>query len=152
MTARVIAVSDGDTITVLDGNEQQHKVRIAGIDAPEKKQSFGELSKAHLADLVFGDEVDVVGDKLDRYGRTVAKVMMAPRSCLEIQCQRTEDAGLRQIEAGFAWWYRKYAKEQSSSDQTAYEAAEANAKASARGLWSQNNPIPPSEWRHSRAR
>jgi endonuclease YncB( thermonuclease family) len=151
LTGRVVGVSDGDTITVLDAQNQQHKIRVAGIDAPEKKQSFGQRSKEHLSDLVFGKEVDVVGNKTDRYGRTVAKVMVASRDCGEAQCPRMIDAGLGQIEAGFAWWYRKYAREQTPEDRAIYASAEIKAREAKRGLWSEPNPMPPWEWRHPKA-
>jgi len=148
MTARVVAVSDGDTITVLDGQNQQHRIRVAGIDAPEKKQPFGQRAKEHLSDLVFGREVDIVGHKSDRYGRKVAKVMVAAQSCVEPQCLRSLDAGLNQIEVGLAWWYRQYAKEQTLEDRSTYEAAETKARDAKLGLWSEPNPIPPWDWRH----
>lgn len=148
LTGRVVGVADGDTVTVLDTEHQQHKIRVAGIDAPEKKQPFGQRSKANLSALVFNREVDVVGDKRDRYGRTVAKIMVAKVDCRTPNCPRTEDAGLRQIEAGLAWWYRKYAKEQSPQDRAIYEAAESNARTRAIGLWLEREPVPPWEWRH----
>ena len=145
-----MGVSDGDTITLLDASKQQHKIRVAGIDAPEKKQPFGQHSKANMSALVFNREVEIVGDKRDRYGRTVAKVMVAKPSCLTADCPKTEDAGLLQIEAGLAWWYRKYAKEQAPIDQVSYEAAEAKAKIHRLGLWSEGEPMPPWEWRQAR--
>jgi endonuclease YncB( thermonuclease family) len=144
----VVGVSDGDTITLLDESEQQHKIRVAGIDAPEKKQPFGQRSKANMSTLVFNREVKIVGDKRDRYGRTVAKVLVAKPGCLNADCPKTEDAGLRQIEAGLAWWYRKYAREQSSQDRSDYEAAELRAKTQSLGLWSEKDPEPPWEFRH----
>lgn len=100
----VVAVSDGDTITVLDAKREQYKIRLAGIDAPEKAQAFGERSKQHLAELVFNKQVTVEWDKFDRYGRTVGKVLV-----------NGTDANLEQIKAGMAWWYEKYRKEQSCS-------------------------------------
>lgn len=148
LSGKVVGISDGDTIVVLDRGNQQHKIRVAGIDAPEKKQPFGQRSKEHLSDLVFGKEVDVVGNKTDRYGRTVGKVMVAPRDCREPQCPRTVDAGLGQIEAGLAWWYRNYAKEQTPQDRAIYESAEATARNTRVGLWADGTPIPPWEWRH----
>ena len=72
---RVVGVADGDTITVLDNTNTQHKIRLAGIDAPEKKQPFGNVSKKSLSDLVYGKQVSVDYNKQDRYGRTVGKVM-----------------------------------------------------------------------------
>lgn len=72
----VVAISDGDTIIILDAKREHYKIRLAGIDAPEKAQAFGELSKQHLAELVFNKQVTVEGDKFDRYGRTVGKVLV----------------------------------------------------------------------------
>lgn len=148
LVGRVVGVADGDTITVLDAARQQHKIRVSGIDAPEKRQPFGQRSKANMSTLVFNREVKVVGDKRDRYGRTIAKVMVAKAGCLSADCPKTEDAGLRQIEAGLAWWYRKYSKEQSPQDRTDYEVAESRAKTQAIGLWSVQDPEPPWEFRH----
>jgi len=73
---KVVGVSDGDTITVLDASKRQHKVRLDGIDAPESSQDFGSRAKQSLSDLVFGKTVTVLGSKKDRYGRTVGKVML----------------------------------------------------------------------------
>jgi len=140
LSGRVVAVADGDTITVLDADKRQHKVRLAGIDAPEKRQPFGTKSREFLAALVFRQEVDVDFKKTDRYGRIVGKVLVA-----------NVDAGLRQIEAGMAWHYRAYAREQSVADREAYAAAEASAKAAGRGLWSDKSPQPPWEFRHAKA-
>lgn len=74
LTGRVVGVTDGDTITVLDDQRVQHKIRLAGIDAPEKSQAFGQRSKAFLSSLVFSKPVVVETQKTDRYGRTVGKV------------------------------------------------------------------------------
>lgn len=136
----VVAVSDGDTITVLDAKREQYKIRLAGIDAPEKAQAFGERSKQHLAELVFNKQVTVEWDKFDRYGRTVGKVLV-----------NGTDANLEQIKAGMAWWYEKYRKEQSPDDQQSYQVAEQLAKRQRTGLWRENNPLPPWDWRHRRA-
>lgn len=73
LRGKVVGVSDGDTITVLDADKIQYKVRLAGIDAPEKSQAFGERSKQHLGNLVFGKVVYVEWNKTDKYGRTVGK-------------------------------------------------------------------------------
>lgn len=100
ITGYVVAIADGDTITVLDGSRQQHKIRLAGIDAPEKKQAFGERSRQSLASMVFNKTVKVEWDKQDRFGRTVGKVMI-----------NGVDANLEQVKAGMAWWYEKYRKE-----------------------------------------
>jgi endonuclease YncB( thermonuclease family) len=91
LTGKVVGVSDGDTITVLDAAKTQHKIRLAGIDAPEKAQPFGQKSKEHLSDSVFGKQVQVEYTKTDKYGRTVGKVLV-----------NGMDANLEQIKAGFA--------------------------------------------------
>lgn len=143
----VVSVADGDTLTVLDTNKQQHKIRLSGIDAPEKTQPFGERSKQNLAKMVFNKDVSVVGDKHDRYGRIVGKVMLQPAKCPT--CPKTLDAGHAQITAGLAWWYRKYAKEQSHQDRGSYESDEQEARARRIGLWRDAKPVPPWEWRKS---
>ena len=89
--ARVVGVSDGDTITVLDAQKTQHKIRLAGIDAPEKNQDFGHRSKEHLSDLVYGMTVSLPDTKIDKYGRTVSRVLVG-----------NTDAGLEQIKSGMA--------------------------------------------------
>ena len=132
ITGRVVGVADGDTVTVLDAAKVQHKIRLAGIDAPEKAQAFGNRSKQNLSDLVFNKEVRVDWDKRDRYGRIVGKVWVQPASCPT--CPMTLDAGHAQITVGLAWWYRAYAKEQSPEDQGAYEFSEREAKAKRVGL------------------
>ncbi len=88
----VVHVADGDTITVLDAGKVQHKVRLAGIDAPEKAQPFGQRSRESLADLVAGRTVIVETHKKDRYGRYVGKVILNSR-----------DVNLEQIRRGMAW-------------------------------------------------
>ena len=111
----VVKVVDGDTITVLDTNKDQHRVRIAGIDAPEKGQPFGNASRKQLGELVARKDVRVEFDKHDRYGRIVGKVLVTPPDCPT--CGKTLDVGLAQITTGMAWGYRKYANEQSPEDQ-----------------------------------
>lgn len=121
---QVVGVTDGDTITLLDGQRTQHKVRLAGIDAPEKAQAFGQRSKEHLSSLVFGRQVKVETAKQDRYGRTVGKVLFDGR-----------DANLAMVVAGLAWHYKKYEGEQSPADRLLYAAAEQEAREARRGLW-----------------
>lgn len=133
---KVVKVSDGDTITVLDKENKQHKIRFQGIDAPESKQAFGQASKENLANMIFGKEVKVVGSKTDRYGRTVAKILLDGR-----------DINLEQIKAGFAWHYKAYEREQPPEDRLTYSAAEAEARTARRGLWQDPNPTPPGEFR-----
>lgn len=145
LTGRVVGVADGDTITVLDANRRQHKIRLGGIDAPEKAQPYGQRSKENLSRMVFGKNVRVEWDKRDRYDRIVGKVWVQPASCPT--CPMTLDAGHAQITVGLAWWYRKYAKEQSAEDRGAYEFSEREARAKRVGLWSDPDQVPPWEWR-----
>ncbi len=106
---RVVGVADGDTITVLDADKIQHKIRLAGIDAPEKKQPFGQRSKESLSDLVFDKTVTVNTDKLDKYRRNVGKVLVDG-----------VDANLEQLKRGMAWHYKAYQREQAHTDQQDY--------------------------------
>lgn len=134
--AFVIGVADGDTITVLDDQRTQHKIRLAGIDAPEKKQPFGQRSKEYLSSLVFGRRVTVETEKQDRYRRTVGKVIIDGR-----------DANLAQVVAGMAWHYKQYEGEQSPSDRLLYADAEREARETRRGLWQDSAPITPWDYR-----
>ncbi len=133
----VVGIADGDTITVLDAERQQHKIRLAGIDAPEKKQAFGQKSKASLSSMVFGKRVTVEWTKHDRYQRIIGVVLI-----------NGVDSNLEQVKAGMAWWYRQYAKEQTAPQRAAYETAENQAKAGRVGLWVDANPVAPWEFRH----
>ncbi len=145
----MIGVSDGDTITVLDIAKQPRKVRLAGIDAPEKNQPFGKRSKQALAAMVFGREVRIEWQKQDRYRRIVGQVW-AERSgpdCGQRPCPRMRDVCLAQVEAGLAWHYRQYEREQSPDDRLRYGATEEAARAKRLGLWADPHAIPPWEWR-----
>ena len=137
LSGKVIGISDGDTIDVLDSSKITHRIRLAGIDAPEKAQPFGQRSKEHLSDSVFGKQVEVQGGKIDKYGRTVGKILV-----------NGFDANLEQIRAGFAWHYKAYASEQSADDRSLYSMAEEKARAQHLGLWSEKKQMPPWEWRH----
>lgn len=138
---RVVGISDGDTITILDAGNRQHKIRLSGIDAPESHQAFGQKSKANLSALVFNRQVIAECTKTDKYRREICKVLVGDI-----------DANLEQVKAGMAWWYRHYANEQPRQDQEAYEAAEFNAKIRRLGLWADKNPTPPWDWRHGNRR
>jgi endonuclease YncB( thermonuclease family) len=142
---KVIKVEAGDTITILDATNQQYRIRINGIDAPEKGQSFGDRSRQNMADMVTGKEVTADCHKTDRYKRPVCKVWVQPISCST--CGKTLDVGHAQIVAGMAWWDREYAKEQSEQDRGRYESEEHEAKLRKRGLWAHDSPAPPWEWR-----
>jgi endonuclease YncB( thermonuclease family) len=134
---KVVGVSDGDTIVVLDSKKEQHKIRVAGIDAPEKSQDFGSKAKEHMSDLVFGKTVSLPDAKTDKYGRTVSRVLVG-----------NKDAGLEMIKAGMAWHYKKYEIEQSPADRASYGAAEINARNARVGLWSQVTPTRPEDFRY----
>ena len=151
LVGEVVAVTDGDTIRVLDAEKRQHKVRIAAIATPERRQAFSRQARDVLADLVFRRMVEVHWEKRDRYGRIVGKVLAADPVC-EAGCARTLDVGLALVRSGHAWWYRRYAGEQTPEDRARYEAAERRAREAKIGLWSDPAPTPPWEWRRSRRR
>jgi endonuclease YncB( thermonuclease family) len=134
-----VGVADGDTVTVLDSESQQHKIRLVGIDAPEKAMPYGQRSKQALSDLVYGNEVEVEIRNRDRYGREVGRILI-----------HGKDANLAQIEAGMAWVYRQYLKELSPREANTYITAENTVRAIGRGLWGAPNPTPPWEWRKSK--
>ena len=142
VTGKVVGVANGDTITVLDADKVQHKIPLAGIDAPVKKQAFGNRSKESLSDLVFDKTMNVEKEKRDRYGRQIGKVLV-----------NGQDVNLVQVERGMAFFYRQYQREQSTNDRRLYEAAEDAAKAGGRGfLWRDVDAAPPWVFRlnHSR--
>lgn len=134
----VVGVADGDTLTVLDARLRQHKVRLSGIDAPEKRQPFGQRSKHSLSVLVYGRSVRVEAGKTDRYDRLVGKVTVDG-----------VDVNREQVRRGFAWHYVAYAREQSREDRERYADAERSARAERRGLWALPHPVPPWDFRRS---
>ena len=119
---RAVGAGDGDTITVMVDPKTQHKVRIAGIDAPEKGQAFGERSKQSLSALVFQKQVEARCPKKDRYGREVCAVYVARR-----------DVGLEQIRTGMAWHYKAYQHEQLTQERLVYRDEEDAAREAKRG-------------------
>jgi endonuclease YncB( thermonuclease family) len=132
----VVGVADGDTITVLDQQKNTYKIRLQGIDAPEKKQAFGEKSKQSLHDLVHGKQVRIEYDKEDKYGRIVGKITLDDL-----------DICLQQLVLGMAWHYKKYQNEQSVADRVVYNDAELKSKSLKLGLWADETPMPPWEFR-----
>ena len=130
LRGKVVSIADGDTITVLDENKKQNKVRLNGIDAPEKKQAFGAKGKARLGELVAGKDVVVEWKEKDKYGGIVGQVY-----------QGSLDVNLQMVKEGLAWHYKKYSKA------TDLGKAEAEAKAGKKGLWADPNPVPPWEFR-----
>ena len=153
LLGRVVGVTDGDTVTVLDTAKAQHKVRLAGIDAPEKGQPFGERAKENLSRLVFGRDVRVDWRKTDRYGRVVGTVWIASpdsRCRGKPDCAKTHDAGMAQLTVGLAWHYKKYAHEQEPQQRGQYAFAEEEARVKRAGLWRDPNPVPPWDWRSAK--
>lgn len=136
LQGKVVSVADGDTITILDVNKTQHKIRLQGIDAPEKAQAFGEKSKQSLYEMVHGKTVQVSFTKNDKYGRIVGKVFLD-----------TQDICHQQIKSGLAWHYKKYQDEQPLADRDTYSVSESNAKSQQLGLWSDAQPTAPWDYR-----
>ena len=132
----VVGVSDGDTITVLDADKAEHKVRLMGIDAPESKQDFGAASKQALSNYIYQKEVTVDYKKIDKYKRKVGKVILDK-----------QDICLAMISDGMAWHYKDYEKEQSKTDRDLYRQAELKARVSRIGLWQDSKAIEPSAFR-----
>ena len=132
----VVGISDGDTIKVLDSNKKLHKIRLMGIDAPEKKQNFGAASKQALSNYIYQKEVTVVYKKKDRYQHILGKVILDK-----------QDVCLQMISDGMAWHYKDYEKEQSKTDRDLYSQAELKAREEKRGLWRVNDAINPKEYR-----
>lgn len=139
LKGKVVGVSDGDTITILDSAKEQHKIRLTGIDAPEKAQAFGQASKKVLSELVFNKEVEVLWVKHDRYQRILGKVLL-----------NDKDICLEQVKRGMAWHYKKYQHEQSPEDRTKYSDAEKKARDAKVGLWIDPAPMEPEQFRHRR--
>lgn len=135
----VVGVADGDTLTVLDDQKTQHKIRLMGIDAPEKGQPYGDASKRSLSDLAFGQLVIVDFNKRDRYGRVVGKVT-----------RNGKDLNVEQIRRGLAWHYKQYQNEQEIDDRSLYAQEEYLAQRDRRGLWADKEPVAP--WGYRRAK
>ena len=133
LTGRVVKVTDGDTITILDANQTQHKVRLYGIDTPEYKQPYSRAATKALADLVEGEGVGVDVKDTDSYGRTVGVVYKG-----------TVNVNLEMVKSGYAWWYKKYAPLDDD-----LRVAEERARTDRLGLWADPNPVPPWEWRQA---
>ena len=139
LTGRVVGIADGDTLTLLDATKTQHKIRLSGIDSPEKSQPFGQVCKKSLSDLAYDRVATVETTKLDRYGRAIGKVWVD-----------SQDVNLEQIRRGCGWHYKKYQNEQRLDDRLSYNSAEESARANRVGLWADQEPMPPWEWRKAR--
>lgn len=133
--ARTISVSDGDTVVVIDRDGTKHRIRIAGIDAPEKGQPYGEAARSHLGELLAGRTAQVEPIKRDPFGRTVANLRIDGA-----------DVGLEMVRAGLAWHFVRYAQDQTPAERDAYARAEQQAREDRAGLW--RDPAPEAPWAH----
>jgi endonuclease YncB( thermonuclease family) len=129
-TGKVVRISDGDTFHVLHDDQSTEKIRLYGIDCPERRQPFSQKAENYLSELIFGRTVRIIRKDTDRYGRTVAIVY--------VNKTNVNEALLR---AGFAWHYTHH---DNNPRWAMLEQQAANAK---RGLWADPHPTPPWEWR-----
>lgn len=148
ITGDIVGITDGDTVTILDASNHQHRIRVAGIDAPELRQAFGMRSKQNLAQIAYRQVAVAECPKRDRYGRLVCKVRVPEPGCQG--CGTTIDIGRKQLRDGMAWWYRAYSREQSVKDRIDYERDESEARMNKRGLWVDHSPVPPWELRNKK--
>ena len=130
ISGKVVKVVDGDTIDILQ-NRSTVRIRLNGIDAPERGQAFGTRAKQFVLDVAAQQTVTVEIKDVDRYGRSVGDVFLPDGRNLNREI----------VAAGYAWWYRKYSKDQ------ALGRLEEDARRDRRGLWQDKNPMPPWEWR-----
>ena len=127
----VVSVLDGDTIEVLH-NQHPERIRLSGIDCPEKSQAYGQKAKQATSALVFGKEVTLQTFGKDKYGRTIADVLLPDGTIVNHSL----------VKDGWCWWYQKYAPRN-----TTLESLEGEAREAKRGLWADPYPVPPWEWR-----
>ena len=127
---RVVGIHDGDSITVLSVEKKQIKIRLEGIDAPELKQAFGSRAKEHLSSLIMGKDVTLIVKGEDLYKRTLSKILLG-----------AQDVNLSMVRDGFAWHYSKYSKDKKFAE------AEAEARIKKKGLWMDQNPVAPWDYR-----
>ena len=152
LEGRIVRIVDGDTLIVLDVHNTQHRVRLAGIDTPERGQPFGNRAKQNLSRLTGGQEAEVEWNKKDRWGRLIGTVWVRSpdTKCQDNECPKTLDAGMAQLTQGFAWQFKRYAHEQPEEQRERYAFAEHEARAKRVGVWSDPDSIPPWEWRKKR--
>ena len=130
LPGRVVRVVDGDTL-VIEAGDERRKVRLAGIDAPERDQLWGDASTRELRRQVAGRDVVVVWDKADRWDRLIGVIRLDG-----------EGINLHMVDRGMAWHFKRYAREQTPEDRETYSAAEIAAQGARRGLWSDSTPVP----------
>ncbi len=132
----LVSVSDGDSFVVVDTQGARRRIRISGIDAPEHGQPHADESRAHLQELLGSGELHIQPIKTDPFDRVVANVFAG-----EV------DVGLAMVEAGMAWHFKRYAKDQDAAQRERYAAAERRARHARIGLWSARQPVAPWTWR-----
>ena len=135
-SVKVVSITDGDSFTAINADNLQLKIRLFGIDAPEKKQSYGNKSKEYLSSLIHGKNVMVDVQSKDRYGRYLAYVY-SPEG---------KDVSLLMIHEGMAWHFTKY------DNNDVYEAAQNLAKKAKRGLWADPSPVAPWDFRSNKGK
>lgn len=133
-TGPVVSVLEGDTLEVLH-NQRPERIRLNGIDCPEKGQAFGKRAKQAASELAFGKEVTLQTFGKDKYGRTIADVFLHDGTNVNHQL----------VKDGWCWWYRKYAP-----GETTLEELETEARTAMRDLWADPHPVPPWLWRKSK--
>lgn len=136
LQGRIVGITDGDTVVLLTPEDVQYKIRLAGIDAPEKKQDYGMASKVALSDCAYDKLAVIDGNKKDSYKRVVGKVMVNGTDC-----------NLRQIQLGLAWHFKRYQNEQELEDRSIYAQEEYLAQKARRGMWSLDEPEAPWDYR-----
>ncbi|MBU6376694.1 MAG: thermonuclease family protein [Bdellovibrionales bacterium] len=147
LKGRVVRVVDGDTVLVLLDEVQKRKplrVRLLGIDAPEKSQAFGEVCRKSLADVVAGRDVRVQVRGQDRYLRTLGVILLRTSE----KNKQEQDVNLAQIRSGCAWHYKHYMDQQPVAERQLYAAAEITARKARLGLWKDAHPQAPWDFRH----
>ncbi len=137
-SAKVVSITDGDTVDVLRSDNFTYAIRLTGIDAPEHDQAFGTQSTQHLAGLISGKTVTLECQNERSYGRLICKILL----------RNGEDVDLDQVKAGMAWHYKQYEDEQSPADREAYATAECAAMKAKIGLWNDPHPVQPQDFRH----
>jgi endonuclease YncB( thermonuclease family) len=133
-----VDVQDGDTFVLRDEAGRPMRIRVAGIDAPEKSQPWAERSRQHLRELLRGQRVQVLPIKQDVYGRTVARVQVLQSGDTAL------DAAQAQLDAGLAWHFKRYKSDQTRDEFVRYAQAERQARAAGLGLWA--DPQPQAPW------
>ncbi len=128
---RVVKIQDGDTFTLLTNTNEEIKVRMHGIDAPEKNQPYGQASKKHLSELIYGKTVCVIQKGKDKYKRYLGIAYF----------ENGENVNYKMVADGYAWHFTKY------SDDGYQVSLEKNARKQRRGLWQDSNPMSPWEFR-----